>query len=78
MISVTTPCQDVKPNTFMIEGNYTEFLTIVVSCPTTVSLAHCHLKGHVKGIIMSVHSYAYVTLSGLFHESASVTACNPP
>lgn len=74
MITVTTPCQDVKPNTFMIEGKYTE----LVSCPTTVSLAHWHLKGHVKGIIMSVHSYACVTLSGLFHESASVTTCNPP
>lgn len=24
MITVTTPCQDVKPNTFMIEGKYTE------------------------------------------------------
>lgn len=26
MITVTTPCQDVKPNTFMIEGKYTELL----------------------------------------------------
>lgn len=24
MITVTTPCQDVKPNTFMIEGKYSD------------------------------------------------------
>ncbi|XP_019718487.1 uncharacterized protein plekhn1 [Hippocampus comes] len=33
MITVTTPCQDVKPNTFMIEGSYTKRNTIsVVYC----------------------------------------------
>ncbi|XP_029013195.1 probable pleckstrin homology domain-containing family N member 1 [Betta splendens] len=31
MITVTTPCQDVKPNTFMIEGKLIN--PIVVSCP---------------------------------------------
>uniref|UniRef100_A0A3Q2YMV0 Pleckstrin homology domain containing, family N member 1 n=1 Tax=Hippocampus comes TaxID=109280 RepID=A0A3Q2YMV0_HIPCM len=30
MITVTTPCQDVKPNTFMIEGSYTKRNTISV------------------------------------------------
>lgn len=33
MITVTTPCQDVKPNTFMIEGKLIN--PIVVSCPNT-------------------------------------------
>ncbi|XP_065141921.1 uncharacterized protein plekhn1 [Paramisgurnus dabryanus] len=31
MITVTTPCQDIKPNTFMIEGKLIN--PIVVSCP---------------------------------------------
>lgn len=26
MITVTTPCQDAKPNTFMIEGKYSQLL----------------------------------------------------
>ncbi|KAG9269666.1 pleckstrin homology domain-containing family N member 1 [Astyanax mexicanus] len=33
MITVTTPCQDIKPNTFMIEGKLIN--PIVVSCPNT-------------------------------------------
>ncbi|XP_066528235.1 probable pleckstrin homology domain-containing family N member 1 [Hoplias malabaricus] len=33
MITVTTPCQDIKPNTFMIEGKMIN--PIVVSCPNT-------------------------------------------
>lgn len=71
MITVTTPCQDVKPNTFMIEGKYSESVS-------SSTAAHWHLKRHGKGILMCVHSYACFTLSGLFHESASVTECNPP
>ncbi len=70
MITVTTPCQDVKPNTFMIEGKYSELVSS--------STAHWHLKRHVKWILISVHSYACFTQSGLFHESANVTECNPP
>ncbi|KAB5546239.1 hypothetical protein PHYPO_G00069760 [Pangasianodon hypophthalmus] len=33
MLTVTTPCQDIKPNTFMIEGKLIN--PIVVSCPNT-------------------------------------------
>ena len=40
MITVTTPCQDVKPNSFMIEGTLTES----VACSST----RCHLSRHVK------------------------------
>lgn len=63
MITVTTPCQDVKPNTFKIEGTFSE----AVSC----------FKGPVKEIVMDVDSSACVTLSGLSHVSTGVTVHNP-
>lgn len=37
-----------------------------------------HTKRHVNGFLISVHSYACFTLSGLCDESASVTESNPP
>lgn len=48
MITVTTPCQDVKPNTFMIEGKYKKISELLHCSP----FACWHLKRHVKGILM--------------------------
>lgn len=46
MITVTTPCQDIKPNTFMIEGKYDES----VSFPTTMFIKLAFKKDMLKGL----------------------------
>ncbi|GAA6107276.1 probable pleckstrin homology domain-containing family N member 1 [Tachysurus ichikawai] len=52
MLTVTTPCQDIKPNTFMIEGKLIN--PIVVSCPNTSEFRE--LINHFKAIDVPVLS----------------------